>query len=116
MFGPDLTFGSPRSKSRDLRRDGFRRFPVATRFDTLWAVFSPVVQSGCRFDKHVLYARRLWNLSFGGRIATQFIGKDLARHRVRAQHTLEEALGRGLIAPLLQQDVEFGAVLVHCAP
>jgi len=37
MFGPDLTFGSPRSKSRDLRRDGFRRFPVATRFDTLWA-------------------------------------------------------------------------------
>jgi len=44
MFGPDLTFGSPRSKSRDLRRDGFRRFPVATRFDTLLYGHRPVCQ------------------------------------------------------------------------
>jgi hypothetical protein len=29
-------------------------------------------------------------------------------------HTLEEAFGGGLVAPLLQQDVEFGAVLVDC--
>jgi GAF domain-containing protein len=80
------------------------------------AVFSSVVQSGCRFDKHVPYARQLWNLSFGRRIAAQLIGDDLMRHRDRAQHTLEEAFGSGLVAPLLQQDVEFGTVLVHCAP
>jgi hypothetical protein len=32
-----LTFGLPQSKSRDLRRDRFRQFPVTSRFDTLWA-------------------------------------------------------------------------------
>src|SRR6266403_2987 len=70
----------------------------------LVAVFSSVVPSGCRFDKHVLYARQLWNLSFGRRIAAQLIGDDLMRHRVRAQHTLDEAFGSGRVAPLLQQD------------
>ena len=70
----------------------------------LVAVFSSVVQSGCRFDKHVLHARQFWNLSFGRRIAAQLIGDDLARHRARAQHTLEEAFGSGLVAPLLQME------------
>jgi hypothetical protein len=32
-----LTLGSPQSKSRDLRQDRFRKFPVTQRFDTLWA-------------------------------------------------------------------------------
>jgi hypothetical protein len=38
MFGCDLTFGLPQSKSRDLRRARFRQFPVASRFDTVWAM------------------------------------------------------------------------------
>ena len=37
MFGCDLTFGLPQSKSRDLHRDRSRQFPVASRFDTVWA-------------------------------------------------------------------------------
>jgi hypothetical protein len=44
------------------------------------------------------------------------IGDDRAWHRVRAQHTLEEAFGGGFVAPILQQDVEFDAVLVDCTP
>ena len=39
MFGCDLTFAFPHFTSRDLRRDRFRQFPVARRFDTLWADF-----------------------------------------------------------------------------
>jgi hypothetical protein len=48
VVGCDLTFGSPQSKSRDLRRDRFRQFTVATRFDTLWAInrHSPVASRG----------------------------------------------------------------------
>jgi hypothetical protein len=48
VFGCDLTFGLPQSKSRDLRRAGFRQFTVATRFDTLWAMkgHSPVSSTG----------------------------------------------------------------------
>jgi len=37
VFGCDLKFGLPQSKSRDLRRDRFRQFPLASRFDTVWA-------------------------------------------------------------------------------
>jgi hypothetical protein len=32
------------------------------------------------------------------------------------QHTLEEAFGCRLVAPRLQQHVEFGTVLVDCSP
>ncbi|CAB3751443.1 hypothetical protein LMG29739_01272 [Paraburkholderia solisilvae] len=41
---------------------------------------------------------------------------DLARHRVRAQRALEEAFGRGLVAPLLQRHVECGVMLVNGSP
>lgn len=48
MFRCDLTFGLPQSTSRDLRRERFRQFPVATRFDTIWAIRSrwPQAASG----------------------------------------------------------------------
>ena len=78
----------------------------------LVAVLCAVVQSGCSFDEHVLHVRKFRDLGFCRRIAAQLIGDDLARHRARTQHTLEEAFGGGLVAPLLHQDVEFGAVLV----
>lgn len=51
------------------------------------------------------YSRRstskaeLGNISLRRRIATQLVVNDLARHRVRTQHTPEEALCRGLVAP-----------------
>lgn len=82
----------------------------------LVAVLCAVVQSGCRFDEYVLHVRQFQYLSFCRRIAAQLIGDDLARHRARPQHTLEEAFGGGLVAPLLHQDVEFDAVLVDRAP
>jgi hypothetical protein len=82
----------------------------------LVAVLCVLVQSGCSFDEHVLHVRKFRDLGFCRRIAAQLIGDDLARHRARAQHTLEEAFGGGLVALLLHQDVEFGAVLVDRTP
>ncbi|RKE23765.1 ABC transporter family protein [Paraburkholderia sp. BL23I1N1] len=46
----------------------------------------------------------------------KFLADDLARNRVRTQHTPEEAFGNGSVALLLQQDVEFGAMLVDRTP
>lgn len=60
----------------------------------LVAVLSPVVQPGCRFDEHVLHDYQLRNLGLRRRVAAQLIGDDLARHRTRAQHALEEAFWR----------------------
>src|SRR5476651_390191 len=82
----------------------------------LVAVLCAVVQSSCGFDEYVLHVRELRDLGFCRRIAAQLIGNDLAWHRVRAQHTLEEAFGGGLVSPLLHQDVELGAMLVHRTP
>ena len=82
----------------------------------LVAVLCTVVQSSCGFDEYVLHVRELRDLGFCRRIAALLIGNDLAWHRVRAQHTLEEAFGGGLVSPLLHQDVELGAMLVHRTP
>jgi hypothetical protein len=49
----------------------------------LVAVLGAVVQSGGRFDEHVLHFCRLRDLRFCRRIAAQLIGDDLARGRVR---------------------------------
>lgn len=38
MRGCHLTFAFPQLTRRDLRRDRSRQFPVARRFDTLWAM------------------------------------------------------------------------------
>src|ERR1700710_500058 len=82
----------------------------------LVAVLGAIVEPGCRFDEHVLHVRKLRDLGFGRRVAVQLIGDDLAWHRAGAKHALEEALGGGLVTPLLHQDVEFGAVLVDRTP
>ncbi len=80
------------------------------------AVLCTVVDTGRSLDEHVLHVDQFRDVGFRRRIAAQLIGDDLAWHRVRAQHTLEETFGGGLVAPLLQQDVEFDAVLVDCTP
>lgn len=49
-------------------------------------------------------------------IAAQLIGDDLARHWARAQHSLEKTFCSSLVAPLLQQNVEFDAVLIDRTP
>src|ERR1700688_4612590 len=67
----------------------------------LVAVLCAVVQSGGRFDEHVLHVRKFRDLRFCRRIAAQLIGDDLARYRAQAQHTLEETFRRGFVAPLL---------------
>src|ERR1700692_3523194 len=82
----------------------------------LVAVLCAVVQSRGRCDEHVLHVCKFRDLRFCRRIAAQLIGDDLARYRAQAQHTLEETFGRGFVAPLLYQDVEFGAMLVDRTP
>src|ERR1700735_4006566 len=52
------------------------------------AVLGLAVQSGGRFDEHVLDVRKFWDLCFCRRTGAQLIGDDLARYRTRAQHTL----------------------------
>lgn len=82
----------------------------------LMAVLCSVVDTGRSLDGHMLHVEQFRDIGFRRRIAAQLIGDDLAWHRVGAQHTLEETLGGGLVAPLLQQDIEFDAVLVDCTP
>jgi hypothetical protein len=82
----------------------------------LVAVFGSVVQSGCSFDEDVLHPGKFWDPGFCRRITAQLIGDDPARRRARTQHTLEETFGGGCVAPFLQQDVEFGAMLVDRTP
>ena len=73
--------------------------PFARR---LMAVLGPVVQPSRSFDEHVLHVRKLRDFGFGRRVAAQLISDDLASNRTGTQHTLEEAFGRGFVAPLLQ--------------
>ncbi|AJY62307.1 hypothetical protein KS03_5785 (plasmid) [Burkholderia glumae LMG 2196 = ATCC 33617] len=49
-------------------------------------------------------------------VARQPVGDDLARYRAGTQHTLEKALRCGLVALLLQQDIQLGAVFVDRPP
>ena len=69
----------------------------------LVAVLCTAVQTGGRFDEHVLNVCKFWDLRFCRRIAAQLIGDDLARYRARAQHTLEETFGRGFVALLFSK-------------
>jgi hypothetical protein len=83
----------------------------------LMAVFRTVVEPGTGFDEDVLDVCQFGDLSLCRRIATQLVGHDLAWHiGRRGKHALEKALGCSLIATLLQQDIEFGAVLIDCSP
>jgi hypothetical protein len=69
----------------------------------LVAVLDAIVAPGCSFDEQVLHVCQFRDLSFGCGLTAQLVSDDLARHRVRVQHTFEEALGGSLIAPLLHQ-------------
>jgi hypothetical protein len=66
-------------------------------------------------------SNQLDNAQFGDlglrrRIATELVGHDLARRfGTRGQQALEKPLGGSLVATLLQQDIELGAVLIDCS-
>ena len=109
-----------RSEAREKFLDAFRVAKAAhaslTFSRRLVAFLGSVVQSGCGFNEDVLHISKFWDLGFCRRIAAQLIGDDLARNRARTQHTLEETFGSGFVAPLLQQDIEFGAMLVDRTP
>jgi hypothetical protein len=56
------------------------------------------------------------DLRLRGRVAAKLVCDDLAWHRARKKHSPKEAFGGGLVAPLLQQDVELGAMFIKCTP
>src|SRR4051794_31396365 len=62
----------------------------------LVAVLCAVVQSGGRFDEHVLHVRKFGDLRLCRRIAAQLIGDDLARYRARRSTRLKKRLAAAL--------------------
>ncbi|KVN33752.1 hypothetical protein WJ63_04255 [Burkholderia pyrrocinia] len=107
----------------EARQEGLRALQVAKASHAalalprgLMAVLCSVVDTGRSLDHQMLHVDPLRDVGFRRRIATQLIGDDLAWHRVGAQRTLEETSGGDLVTSLLQQDAEFDAVLVDCAP
>ncbi len=80
-------------------------------------VFDVVVDSSTDIHEDVLKVCQFSNRSLCRRIAAQLVSHDLARHVVtRGQHALEKLLGCSRVATLLQQDIEFRAMLVDCSP
>ena len=73
-------------------------------------VFGPIVQS---FMAPMLGVQQ--HPSNGWRIARELIGDDHARlsAALAVKHPMQEALGSHLIASLLDQDVEYDAMLIH---
>ncbi|VVE85634.1 hypothetical protein PSP31121_05335 [Pandoraea sputorum] len=107
----------------EARRQGLRarcvvtaphapRAPPRRRMTILRAGGAP----GHRGDEPMLHSGQRRARGFRRRIAAQWNGRDRVRHRVRAQHALEEALGARRVAPLLPQDVEFRTLRVDGAP
>jgi hypothetical protein len=82
----------------------------------LMAIFGPIVHAGSSLDEHVFDICQLRDAGLRGRITAQLVGDNLARRRARTKHAPEESFGCGRVAPLLQQDIEFGAVLVNGSP
>ncbi|AMV45931.1 hypothetical protein ATN79_28735 [Paraburkholderia caribensis] len=82
----------------------------------LMAIFGPIVHAGRSLDEHVLDVCQLGDPGLRGRITAQLVSDDPARHQARPKDALEESFGCGRVAPLLQQDIEFGAVLVGGSP
>lgn len=69
------------------------------------------------FTKKVLDLLELGISAFGGGVATLLVRDDPARRfGTGGQHALEEPFRCCLIALFLQQDVEFGAVLIDRSP
>ncbi len=83
----------------------------------LMTILGAVVDAGTGFDEDVFDVCQFGNFGLRGRIAAQLIGDNPSwRVGTGGQHAVEEALCCGLVAMFLQQDVEFGAVLVDCPP
>jgi hypothetical protein len=80
-------------------------------------VFSTVVGPGTGFDEDVLDVDQLGDLGLCRRITVHLVAHDLARCLgTSGKHELEKPLGCCLIATLLQQEIEFDAVLIDCSP
>ena len=86
----------------EARQEGLRTLRVAKASHAplalpcgLMAILRPVVDIGRSLDEHMLRVEQLRDVGFRRRIAAQSIGDDLAGHRVRTQHTLEEMFACG---------------------
>ena len=114
----EMLLDRPEAREEFLRAFRVAKVVPATLAFASWlvTVLRTVVQAVVRFNEHMLHVHQLSNFRLCGRITSQLIGDDLAQHRARAQHTLEEPIGYGLVAPFLLHDAEFGAVLVDRAP
>lgn len=62
--------------------------------------------------EHVFDAGQLRDFGLCDWVAVSSIGNDLVRRRAGPQYPLGEAFGHRLVAVLLRQDVEFGAMLI----
>ena len=83
----------------------------------LMAIFGTVVHPCTGFDEDVLDVCQFGNFGLRGRITAQLTGDNPSRRvGTGGQHVFEEARCCSLVATFLQQDVGFGAVLVHCPP
>jgi hypothetical protein len=102
-----LVASSPLEAVADSQQSGWPRTPSCSRAPHHWFL---------SLDEHVLHVCKLRDLDFCRRIAAKLIGDDLRQYLARTQDTPEEALGDSLVAPLLQQDVEFDAMLIDCTP
>ncbi|AJT48757.1 hypothetical protein DR62_06710 [Burkholderia thailandensis] len=81
------------------------------------AVLGTVVGACSRFDEDVLRAHQRRDFSFRRAVTAQLIGDDLLRCvKTGSEHALEEAFRGRLATSLLQQDVEFDAVLIGRSP
>ena len=110
-----------RSEARQERLRAFRdpeASHTALAFTRgLMTIFGAIVYSGTGFDEDVFHVCQFRYLGFRGRIAAKLIGHDLARpFGTSGEHTLEKSLGCCLVATLLQQDIEFGTVLINRSP
>ncbi len=80
-------------------------------------IFLPVVDPRAGFDEDVLDMGKFGNLGFRRGIAAQLVGHDLARClSTRGKNALEKPLRCSLVAALLQQEIEFGTMLIDGAP
>jgi hypothetical protein len=108
----------------EIRQECLRAFRIAETTHAslaftrgLMTIFGSVVHSSTGFHENVLHVFQLRDLGLRRRIAAQLISDDLARDlRISRQYTFEEPFRRGLVAPLLQQDIKFGAMLINCPP
>jgi len=83
----------------------------------LMAVLGTVVHAGTGLHEHVPHVRKLRDLGLRCRVAAQSVGDDLAWCLwAGGKHALKEALCCALVAASLDQNVEFGAMLIDGTP